>query len=164
MKLSKFGSKLSAHTGIVSLMDDLGEAVSSGRSFRMLGGGNPARIPEVESRFRRSMQRILDNGDQFERMIDVYDGPQGSAEFIEALADLFHSEFGWATAPENILITNGSQSGFFALFNMFAGRRADGRRGRILLPITPEYIGYSDTGIEDPVPGRPVLQVPGQFR
>ncbi|MGA8262383.1 MAG: valine--pyruvate transaminase [Arenicellales bacterium] len=151
MKLSKFGSKLSAPTGIVSLMEDLGEAVSSGRSFRMLGGGNPARIPEVEARFRRSMQRILDNGDQFERMIDVYDGPQGSAEFIEALADLFRSEFGWATGPENFLITNGSQSGFFALFNMFAGRREDGRHSRILLPITPEYIGYSDTGIEDPV-------------
>jgi len=151
MKLSEFGSKLSANTGIVSLMDDLGEAVSSGRSFRMLGGGNPARIPEVEARFRRSMQSILDNGDQFERMVGVYDGPQGNAELIDALAELFHSEHGWDVGPENIFITNGSQSGFFALFNMFAGRRENGQRGRILLPITPEYIGYSDAGIEDPI-------------
>lgn len=151
MKLSEFGSKLSAHTGIVSLMDDLGEAVSSGRSFHMLGGGNPARIPEVEARFRQSMQAILDSGDQFERLIGCYDGPQGNAAFIEALAELFQSEFGWHTGPENIFITNGSQSGFFAMFNMFAGKRSDGSQGRILLPITPEYIGYSDTGIRDPI-------------
>jgi valine--pyruvate aminotransferase len=151
MKLSEFGAKLSAQTGIVSLMDDLGEAVSSGRSFRMLGGGNPARIPAVEAHFRRSMQRMLDNGDQFERMIGVYDGPQGNAELIEALADLFRGEFGWNTGPENILVTNGSQSAFFALFNMFAGRRSDGSHGKILLPITPEYIGYADTGIQDPI-------------
>lgn len=148
MKLSEFGSKLSAHTGIVSLMDDLGEAVSSGRSFHMLGGGNPARIPEVEARFRQSMQGILDNGDQFERLVGCYDGPQGDAAFIEALSELFQSEHGWDIGPENIFVTNGSQSGFFALFNMFAGRRADGTEGKILLPITPEYIGYSDTGIE----------------
>lgn len=151
MKLSEFGSKLSAHAGIVSLMDDLGEAVSSGRSFRMLGGGNPARIPEVEARFRTAMQGILDNGDQFEQMVGKYDGPQGNAQFIEALAELFESEFGWNTGPENIFITNGSQAGFFALFNMFAGSRSDGSRGKILLPITPEYIGYSDAGIDNPV-------------
>lgn len=151
MKLSEFGTKLSAHAGIVSLMDDLGEAVSSGRSFRMLGGGNPARIPEVEARFRTAMQGIMDNGDQFEQMIGKYDGPQGNAEFIDSLAELFESEFGWQTGPENIFITNGSQAGFFAMFNMFAGSRSDGSRGRILLPITPEYIGYSDTAIRDPI-------------
>jgi len=151
MKLSEFGSKLSAHAGIVSLMDDLGEAVSSGRSFRMLGGGNPARIPAVEARFRQAMRGILDNGEQFEEMIGRYDGPQGNAEFIEALAELFESEFGWNTGPENIFITNGSQAGFFALFNMFAGRRSDGSHGRILLPITPEYIGYADTAVAEPI-------------
>jgi len=151
MKLSEFGAKLSAHAGIVSLMDDLGEAVSSGRSFHMLGGGNPARIPEVEARFRRAMEGILANDGQFERMVGQYDGPQGNAPFIEALAELFESEFGWNTGPENIFITNGSQAGFFALFNMFAGRRSDGSQGRILLPITPEYIGYSDTGVADPI-------------
>ena len=117
----------------------------------MLGGGNPARIPEVEARFRKAMLGILDNDDQFEEMIGRYDGPQGNAEFIEALADLFESEFGWSTSPENIFITNGSQAGFFALFNMFAGQRSDGSHGRILLPITPEYIGYSDTAIAEPI-------------
>jgi len=151
MKLSEFGAKLSADAGIVSLMDDLGEAVSSGRSFRMLGGGNPARIPQVEARFRRAMQAILDNGDQFERMVGVYDGPQGNAELIGALAELFQAEHGWDVGPENIFITNGSQSGFFALFNMFAGRRSDGGQGKILLPLTPEYIGYSDTAIREPI-------------
>ncbi|HSH43977.1 MAG TPA: valine--pyruvate transaminase, partial [Arenicellales bacterium] len=151
MKLSEFGDKLSAHAGIVNLMDDLGEAVSSGRSFRMLGGGNPARIPEVEARFRGAMQKIMDNGKQFEDMIGQYDGPQGNAAFIESLAELFAAEFGWDTGPENIFITNGSQAGFFALFNMFAGRRRDGSYGKILLPITPEYIGYSDTAVAGPI-------------
>jgi alanine-alpha-ketoisovalerate/valine-pyruvate aminotransferase len=34
------------------------------------------------------------------------------------------------------------------LFNLLAGRMPDGSRKKILLPLVPEYIGYSDQGID----------------
>jgi valine--pyruvate aminotransferase len=51
-RLSKFGAKLTEESGILRLMDDLGEALSAGERTLMLGGGNPARIPEMEAKFR----------------------------------------------------------------------------------------------------------------
>jgi valine--pyruvate aminotransferase len=50
---------------------------------------------------------------------------------------------------KNIAITNGSQSSFFRLFNLFAGEMPNGSHKQILLPIVPEYIGYADQGITD---------------
>ncbi len=47
---------------------------------------------------------------------------------------------------ENIVLTNGSQTAFFFLFNMFAGRYADGTHKKMLLPLAPEYIGYDGCG------------------
>ena len=44
MKLSKFGNKFTQESGILTLMDDLGEALTAGERMLMLGGGNPARI------------------------------------------------------------------------------------------------------------------------
>ncbi|NQZ58603.1 MAG: valine--pyruvate transaminase [Lentisphaeraceae bacterium] len=35
--------------------------------------------------------------------------------------------------------------------NMFAGTCSDGRKQKILLPLTPEYIGYSDLGLDDDI-------------
>src|SRR5579885_2946972 len=55
----------------------------------------------------------------------------------------------WRLGPRNILLTHGSQSAFFMLFNLFAGSRADGGRRRVFLPLTPEYVGYGDVGVEE---------------
>ena len=41
----------------------------------------------------------------------------------------------------------GSQSAFLALFNLLAEPDGKGRRRRILLPLSPEYIGYADLGL-----------------
>jgi valine--pyruvate aminotransferase len=49
---------------------------------------------------------------------------------------------------ENILLTNGSQTAFFALLNIFAGTYTEDSRKQILFPLTPEYIGYCDQGLE----------------
>ena len=147
MKLSNFGTLFSDKAGIVQLMDDLGAAMSVNRDMLMLGGGNPGRIPEIETLFRRRMQAILDDGDEFERLIGNYDPPQGNPRFIAALAALLRREYGWDIGAENIAVTNGSQSASFMLFNMFAGPSPDGRNRRILLPLTPEYIGYADQGL-----------------
>ncbi|MDF7801127.1 hypothetical protein P4C99_16745 [Pontiellaceae bacterium B1224] len=45
MNLSKFGEKFTRKAGITQLMDDLGAAMAGG-DMLMLGGGNPAHIPE----------------------------------------------------------------------------------------------------------------------
>ncbi len=76
-----------------------------------------------------------------------YDSPEGESRFREALAALLRRHYGWPLETANIAITNGSQSTFFVLFNLFAGRFPDGAERRILLPLTPEYIGYADCGL-----------------
>lgn len=147
MEFSSFGKSFSSKAGIVQLMDDLGNALSVNKSMLMLGGGNPGQIPQVQARFRRRMYAILEEDDRFERLIGDYDPPQGESRFVEALAALLSREFGWPLGPGNIAVTNGSQSASFMLFNMLAGRDDAGAARRILLPLTPEYIGYADQGI-----------------
>jgi valine--pyruvate aminotransferase len=149
MELSRLGKKFTAKTGILELMDDLGKALASDRRSYMLGGGNPAHIPEVDELWRRRMREILENGDQFERMVGQYDPSQGNQRFLEALADLLCRVYGWDITAKNIAVTNGSQTAFFCLINMFCGTYSDGSKRRILFPISPEYIGYADQSIED---------------
>ncbi|MHC4461383.1 MAG: valine--pyruvate transaminase [Planctomycetota bacterium] len=148
MKVSRFGQKIALGSGIGQLMDDLGNALVQSRDVLMLGGGNPAHIPRVQQYFRKSITRLLDNGSEFERAIGNYDPPQGNKQFIEAIASLLNNEFGWNIQSKNIALTNGSQSAFFILFNIFAGLFEDGTCRTILLPLAPEYIGYSDVGLE----------------
>lgn len=147
MNFSMFGDKVNNKSGIKSLMDDLGNAMTVNRNMLMLGGGNPAHIPEVQSILRNSMNSVMDSGTLFEECVGNYDSPQGNVKFIEELAGLLKREFGWNVKSSNIALTNGSQSAFFLLFNMFSGRFRDGSFKKILLPLTPEYIGYSDVGI-----------------
>jgi valine--pyruvate aminotransferase len=149
MRYSKFGQKFTGPSGILTLMDDLGRAMSSSEPMLMLGGGNPAQIPAVQAVFRRRMEQILATPGDFERLIGNYDPPQGKPQFLEALAHLLQSRFGWPVTAKNIALTHGSQTAFFFLFNMVAGEFTGGRRKKILLPLAPEYIGYADVGLTD---------------
>ena len=148
MKFSDFGKRFSGEIGIGELMDDLGDALVSDPAPLMLGGGNPAHVPEVQVLFRSRMEAILSRAGEFERVIGNYDTPQGAKSFVGAIADLLHDEFGWKIGPENIALTNGSQNAFFSLFNLFAGKFEGGHSKQILLPLAPEYIGYSEVGLE----------------
>jgi valine--pyruvate aminotransferase len=148
MNLSKFGEKFTRKAGITQLMDDLGAAMAGG-DMLMLGGGNPAHIPEVQNRFRQQMETILAEPRGFETMIGNYDGSRGNAAFIEALAEMLRETFGWDVGSGNIALTNGSQNAFFCLFNLFAGEMPNGSKKKILFPLTPEYIGYADAGLCD---------------
>ena len=139
---------MTGDSGIRALMDDLGAALSSKKKMIMLGGGNPADIPEIQQHFRSEMYSLLENGRQFEDTISSYGGPEGYLPFREALAEMMREEYKWDITEKNIAITNGSQSGFFVLFNFLAGRFNDGSFKKILLPLAPEYIGYSDVGID----------------
>ncbi len=146
MELSSFGRKLGADAGINSLMDDLGEAMASGNVI-MMGGGNPGYLPEVTDRLQEIARELVGDPEQFRRLTGVYDPPQGEKQFIASLVALLNREFDWGLTPENIALTNGSQSAFFMLFNMLAGHHDDGSERHILLPLAPEYIGYGDAGL-----------------
>ena len=112
-----------------------------------LGGGNPSLIPAAEKVFREHMQALMRRDGAFERAVGSYDGPAGDREFARAIAYLLRRELEWDVNERNIALTNGSQSAFLALFNLLAGPDGTGRRRRILLPLSPEYIGYADLGL-----------------
>lgn len=148
-QFSDFGRHLGSGSGIEELMDDLGHALASGGpNLKMLGGGQPARIPEVDAIWRRRMEELLEETGGLDRALTSYDPPRGNPRFIKAIAALFSDTFGWPVGPENIAITSGGQTAFFFLFNLLAGRMADGTRKRILLPLVPEYIGYANQGVD----------------
>lgn len=147
-EFSLAGGKLAGPSGILELMDDLGRAMTVDPQMRMLGGGNPAAVPGMQSLIRQRMNELMSDGDALERMLANYDPPQGNPRFVRELAALLQREFGWDIGPSNIAITSGGQSAFFYLFNLLAGRFAGGRSKKILLPLAPEYIGYGDQGID----------------
>ncbi len=149
MNFSKFASRFNSQSGIVQLMDDLGNAMSGNTDALMLGGGNPSHIPGVQQYFRDSLHRLIDNPALFSHAVGNYELPQGNQEFINAIVELMNKQYQWGIKAENVALTIGSQSAFFFLFNMLGGEDEEGVHKQILLPITPEYIGYSDVGLSD---------------
>lgn len=146
MKLSDFGERFRGYSGITHLMDDLSEGLAQ-PGVVMLGGGNPAAIPEVKAVLEHVISELHAAGKLVETLSN-YDGPQGNTGFIETLAEFFRQQYGWDITSRNIALTHGSQSSFFILFNAFAGQAGPVQK-RVLIPLVPEYIGYSDVGIED---------------
>lgn len=149
MQFSAFGEKFTRNSGILQLMDDLGNALNSDRPVNMLGGGNPARIEAVNAAFA-DVFRNMTAADAVEN-IGNYSTPQGDAGLIAALVGFLNREYGWGLTGENIALTNGSQNAFFYLFNLFGGKFvSDGLSTdkSILLPLAPEYIGYGDVHVE----------------
>ena len=118
------------------------------QDLKMLGGGQPAAIPEMNAVWRRRLDELLEETGGLDRAVTSYDPPRGNPRFLKALAKLFREEFGWELGPENISITPGGQTAFFFLFNLLAGEMPDGRRKKVLLPLAPEYIGYSNQGVD----------------
>ena len=147
MKLSQFGTKFCAPTGIVELMDDLGTALNENPDMIFMGGGNPGRIPEAEAIFKARLETVLADPAQLHSLMGIYQSPQGDKVFREQIAGLLKKEFGWDLSERNIAISNGSQSAFFILYNMLAGAMPDGSSRSIHLPLAPEYIGYGDIGL-----------------
>ncbi len=146
MQFSNFGNHFSGNSGITTLMEDLSEGLSR-EGMIMMGGGNPAAIPEVQAKLKQTLDELYQSGEMLSALAN-YDGPQGNTAFLETLAEFFREQFGWNITSRNLALTHGSQSAFFVLFNSFAGQ-SDKNSRKILLPLVPEYIGYSDVGIED---------------
>ncbi|MBP2279711.1 valine--pyruvate aminotransferase [Psychrobacter sp. PL19] len=168
MNFSKFGQKFTQPTGISQLMDDLGDALKSDQPVNMLGGGNPARIEAVNELFLQTYQALGSDGIFDKKGSDKeaadgtastaitsmsnYSNPQGDAAFIDALVGFFNRHYDWNLSADNIALTNGSQNAFFYLFNLFGGAFTDEQNQSIdksiLLPLAPEYIGYSDVHVD----------------
>ncbi|MGF1783788.1 valine--pyruvate transaminase [Vibrio fluvialis] len=149
MQFSTFGEKFNRYSGITQLMDDLNDGLRTPGAI-MLGGGNPAAIPEMLDYFKLTSEEMLADGSLIAAMTN-YDGPQGKDVLVKALAKLLRDTYGWDISEKNISLTNGSQSGFFYLFNLLAGRQPNGSFKKILLPLAPEYIGYGDAGIDEDI-------------
>jgi len=147
-QLSSFGERFAGPTGIADLMTDLSEPPADpGSPFSMLGGGNPAVIPELEAAWRAALADIA-GGPDFPRAAGAYDSQLGPSGFRAALAGCLAESCGWDIGEDNVAVVNGSQIAAFYLINMFSGAFADGSRKRILLPVVPEYVGYADQGID----------------
>lgn len=121
----------------------------------------------MEHYFHAFWREMLDDGSMSEALCN-YDGPQGKDTLLTSLAALLRKEFDWPITAANIALTNGSQSAFFYLFNLFAGLSEDGTLRRVLFPLAPEYLGYSDAGLEENmfVATKPTLSLlpEGQFK
>ena len=149
MQFSRFGQKLSGNAGIVTLMDDLGDALRTNPDMIFMGGGNPARIPEMEAAFAEALEQTLSDPQQAHQLLGVYQPPQGDADVLDAFASMLSKEYNWPLTRDNIALANGSQSAFFILFNMFSGEFDSGIKKQIQFPLAPEYLGYNDLGISD---------------
>jgi valine--pyruvate aminotransferase len=164
--LSAFGERFSGPTGIAELMTDLSSPPADPQApFCMLGGGNPAIVPEIDAAWRDALRRLVD-GPGFSRLVGAYDSQLGPAPFREAIAGLFATRYGWKIDERNVGVVNGSQLAAFYLINMFSGPYRDGRRRKILLPVVPEYVGYADQGLDpDCFAGRrPSIDLIGERR
>jgi valine--pyruvate aminotransferase len=166
---SQFAARLASHCGIVELMEDLGSALASGTpDVVMMGGGNPARIPEVEAVWRRIVTDLARSEQKLGAVLGNYDPPAGNPDFRARLAEYLRRTCQWDVGPENIAVTPGGQTAFFYLLNLFGGRHPDGVSRKILLPVAPEYIGYADQGLDPDLflscPGRIELTAPHRFK
>ncbi len=161
MKLTDFGRRYGGSSGTRQLMEDLGAALDGSLDVLMLGGGNPSHIPAVQELFRRRALQIASDPRLFAQTVGNYDAPQGQRDFVAALVAMLNREYGWGLTARNVALTHGSQSAFFMLFNMFGGPCADGTVQHILLPVTPEYIGYADVGLSEDmfVARRPTIEL-----
>lgn len=80
-EMSEFGWRLSNRKGIGELMDDLGHAIAvGGDSIQMLGGGQPAHIPEMDELWRRRIHEISESGGDLEHMLGNYEPPAGNQD------------------------------------------------------------------------------------
>lgn len=165
MKFTDFGERFRSPTGIGVLMEDLAKLKDSERSYLLLGGGNPGRVPEAVSLYRSVLADIAADSDTFFDNVGSYADPGGSAKLISALVNLFNTTYNWNIKEENIVLTNGSQNAFFLLFNLLAGT-SEGKQRKILLPMTPEYIGYEDVSIGEKffVSQKPLIDVTAERR
>ena len=162
-RYSLFANRFLKPSGTKQLMADLSEVANSDAPLVNLGGGNPGLVPQAHDLFRQRIKTMLDDR-SIDNILRRYDGPQGHLPFRKTLAAELSSRFGWSISADNIALTAGSQTSFFMLFNAFAGIFDSGLHKQIMLPLAPEYIGYTDVGlVDDMITSRPgAIEITGE--
>lgn len=131
----------------------------------MLGGGNPAQIPEMQDYFQTLLTDMLESGKATDALCN-YDGPQGKTELLTLLTGMLREKLGWDIEAQNIALANGSQSAF-STYLICLPDAVPMVGSKVLFPLAPEYIGYADAGLEEDlfVSARPNIELPeGQFK
>lgn len=141
VKWSAVGAQFDRNSATRQLMDDLGEVQRGTAGLINLGGGNPARVPAVHELLARRLADLA-AARRLDTAFAAYEDPMGPAAFRVAFAAYLRAECGWPVEAGHVLCTAGSQASLFMLFNALGGPDAQGRMRRIVLPQSPEYIGY----------------------
>ncbi|MBP5621505.1 MAG: aminotransferase class I/II-fold pyridoxal phosphate-dependent enzyme [Thermoguttaceae bacterium] len=102
----------------------------------------------MQALWRESARTFFADQRAFDKSLVSYDAPQGDPYFLNAFAMLFRDRFNLPIDSQNVAVVSGAQLGAFCLLNLLAGRTSDGRRRKILIPASPEYVGYADMGVE----------------
>lgn len=168
MNLSRFGELLAQPSAIVDLMEDLGDALNKNPEILFLGGGNPAQIPAAQQLFRQHLSELLTDTESVNRLLGVYQSPQGNEELLSELERYYRDQWGWPIDRSNIAIMGGSQNALFILLNLFAGTCNDGLSRKVALPLVPEYLGYQSQGLSEahfkPFKPKLMLTEPHRFK
>lgn len=143
---SLWANRLRQNQGIRSLMEDLGQVTGHPDEI-LLGGGNPAHIPEAEAIFAEAFQSLAKDP-KLGALLGDYQAPIGNDRFRSLAAEFLSPHLGADLKKDNIAFFNGSQNAYSYLLNIYSGKMMDGSFKKILLPIVPDYIGYADQSIE----------------
>lgn len=146
---SSWANRLRNNQGIRSLMEDLGKVTGHPDEI-LLGGGNPAKIPEAEALFQETFSRVAKHP-TLRSLLGDYQAPTGNDSFREIAAEFLSLHLDANLKKENIAFFNGSQNAYSFLLNLHSGPMANGSFKKILLPVVPEYIGYADQTITEDV-------------
>ncbi len=169
MLYSRYGERFARPSGILELMDDLGEALAVGKDLCMLGGGNPATVPALAAAFHELGQRLVSDPSAWQRCLGDYSSPRGESVFLTHLAAALREHCGFDVGQANLVLTVGSQASFFALFKLLGGICAGGQMRPVVLPRLPDYLGYAELGSGEAdalvgVPAFPEVTAAGRFR
>lgn len=130
-------------TGIRAVMGDIQEVLRDGsREYLNLSAGNPMILPETAAMWQAVLERLLEDG-MFPSVISQYGSSYGTDELINSVVRFFSDRYGHDIQKENVLITAGSQQLLFFAINSFCGMGSDGVVKKALIPMLPDYAGYS---------------------
>ncbi|MFC1283957.1 valine--pyruvate transaminase [Bacillus paralicheniformis] len=148
LALSKIGEKMNEKTGVRAVMNDIQEVLAGGeRSYINLSAGNPMILPGVSAMWKSALANLLDD-DRFSSVIGQYGSSYGTDELIESVVRFFSERYRADIRKENVLITAGSQQLFFLAINSFCGMGSGSVMKKALIPMLPDYSGYSGAALE----------------
>ncbi|MFS0904687.1 valine--pyruvate transaminase [Priestia aryabhattai] len=149
LHLSKIGNKMTNKVGVRAIMHDIQEVLNSDlNQYVNLSAGNPAILPQVYEMWEEALRDIV-NDKQLKNLISQYGSSYGTHELIDCIREYFSTNYHIKLDREQVLITSGSQNLFFLALNSFCGTSKEGRVKKALIPMLPDYAGYSGVALEE---------------